>query len=54
MTPRSFLLAQDLTDLLADAVKSMREAGDVEEAEEMSDPRWHVDGWNPTSTSWGW
>ena len=26
-------VAQDLTDLLADAVKSMREAGDVEEAE---------------------
>ena len=34
-------VAQDLTDLLADAVKSMREAGDVEEAEET---RWTRDG----------
>ena len=38
----SSFLAQDLSDLLADALNSMREAGDVEEAEETSDPRCHM------------
>lgn len=47
----SSFLAQDLSDLLADALNSMREAGDVEEAEETSDPRCHMITQNTVSDS---